>query len=80
MGLKDKVIIGFASQINFTRSASRTRIIGFASQINFTRSASRQMEQIRMGLKDKVDASLYADPANNYETMRQIRISDIKNA
>ena len=31
----------FASQINFTRSASRTRIIGFASQINFTRSASR---------------------------------------
>ena len=28
-----------------------------------------------MGLRDKVDASVYADPAYNYETMRQIRLS-----
>lgn len=34
-----------------------------------------QMEQIRMGLKDKVDVSVYADSTNSYETMKQIRLS-----
>lgn len=34
-----------------------------------------KMEQIRMGLKDKVDATVYANPAYSYETMRQIRLS-----
>ncbi len=34
-----------------------------------------QMEQIHMGLKDKVDISTYADPSYSHETMKQIRLS-----
>ena len=34
-----------------------------------------QMEQIRLGLRDKIDASVYANPAYSYETMRQIRLA-----
>lgn len=34
-----------------------------------------QMEQIRMGQKDKLDVSQYADPSYSYETMKQIRLA-----
>lgn len=33
------------------------------------------MEQIRTGLKDKIDVSVYANPAYSYETMRQLRLA-----
>ncbi len=28
-----------------------------------------------MGIKDKIDVSIYADPSYSYETMKQIRLS-----